>query len=155
MTAKKQRARQRKLNRRSLTSIIAFTTIIVLVMVSVDAALYASTLPITYTPSAGSTGNVVIDKYSFIVHGVALGNETGIIPNSTVGSLGVAVSVESNVYADFHNVSVLLYNDTVLTHTSLWNNVYINTSVTVLTDYFTPVYNQGGEVRFVIAAEES
>ena len=155
MATKKHRGRSGKLKRRSLTSIIAFTTIIVLVMVSVDAALYASTLPIIYTPSAGSTGSVAIDKYSFIVHGVALGNETGIVPNSTVGSLGIAVSVESNVYADFHNISVLLYNDTVLTHTSLWNNVDINTSVTVLTDYFTPVYNQGGEVRFVIAAEES
>ncbi len=147
---------QRKNNRRNnLSLLLAYSIIVLFSLLSIDAAMYASSINILSQPTAGGTGNINIDSYNFIVQGVVFGNETGIIPNTTIGSFAIGVRVEANVYSDFHNITTEIYNDGILEYSTSWNNVYINSSINVLVDYFTPGFTQGSEVHVRIAAEEN
>ena len=151
----RRRGRNGRNTRRGFIVLFIYAIVAAFIIISVDAAMYASSIPITYAPTAGSTGNVIIDQYSFIAHGVVFGNETGSLLDTTIGSIAMGVSVETNTYAGLYNIRAEIYNDGTLAHVATWNNTYVDTTLLVIDDYFTPGFQQGAEVRVRVATERS
>ena len=137
-----------------LAIVILVGHLLLLAVYSIDLHAYSTSLDIAGEAAAGSTGQLVIDKYDFVVDSVSLTDPLGATASTVVGGLRLQVHVVSPAYSGLHTVRIIIYSDSIQQDSHIWAGVSVGVTPQSISYSLPNGFPQGSEVIISIAVEE-